>query len=265
MTDYKLNPAVCCIKGCDRPTLTLNLCNAHWRRNKMYGSPVARRRHAGMFHGLSVEERFNLQVRKVEGGCWKWRASRDRDGYGIFRSEWNGERFTKAHRFSYAFHTGERIGERIVCHRCDNPECTNPAHLFLGTTADNMADKIAKGRARVLRGEDVTHAKITEQQARAILGDPRPYAEIASDFGVSPGTVGDIKRRMSWRHLDDEAVITDHRGNARRGVSDKLTPDIIRTIRASTERGVVLAERYGVSQQSITDIRKRRSWAHVTD
>lgn len=262
MADYELDDGVCGIKGCDKPTLVLGLCNAHWRRNKLYGSPLARRSHSGMFVGLTPEQRFDRQVIRRDG-CWGWKGARDRDGYGRIRAEFDGVLYNRAHRFSYVRATGEHPGARMVLHRCDNPTCTNPDHLFLGTNAENMADKIAKGRARIPFGEDSGPAKLTEAQAQAILLDPRPYTEIASDYGVAASTVGTLKQRRSWAHLDTVAIHGNHRGRHRRGVSDKITPEIVRHIRTSDERGKDLAERYGVTQATITDIRKRRSWAHI--
>lgn len=262
MPDYLLDPNICGIKGCDRKTVALGLCVNHWRRCRKYGSPLARKSHSGMFQGLSADERYELQVIR-KPGCWGWKGARDQDGYPIFRAELGGVLYQRAHRFSCARHTGEPADGRLVCHICDNPICTNPDHLFFGTPATNMADKIAKGRARSVRGEDAGHAKITEAQARAILLDPRPYHELGQEYGLSASAIGSIKNRGSWRHLDVQAVKGGHRGNGRRGVSDKLTPNDIREIRASPEAGKALAQRFGVSQQTICGIRKRRSWKHV--
>jgi len=263
MPDYQLDPSVCCIKGCDREAAALGLCINHWRRNRQYGSPVARKSHAGMFRGLSVDERFDLQVVRRDG-CWGWRGSKDQDGYPSFRATFDGVTYNRAHRYSYVRHTGEHPGSSQVLHSCDNPTCCNPDHLFLGTCADNMADKVAKGRTRVVRGEASGRSKLSEQQARDILLDPRPYQVIAEDYSITPATVGDIKNRKSWAFVNVEPVKGSHRGNARRGVSDKLTEQDIRDIRASQDTGKAMAGRYGVSAQSICDIRKRRSWKHVT-
>lgn len=126
-----------------------------------------------------------------------------------------------------------------------------------------MADKTAKGRNRVPKGEASPHAKITEEQASAIRGDARSYTAVAADYGVSPATIGDIKSGKSWTHLTS-TVGRAKRVSPRRGKSDKITPEIVREIRAGTETGKVLAERYGISPQTITDIRKGRSWRHVT-
>lgn len=262
MTDFNLDPTVCCIKHCEKPVTALGMCVNHWRRNRLYGSPVARRTHSGMFQGLSADKRFGLQVIRRDG-CWGWRGSVDQDGYPVFRGVVAATEYRRAHRYSYALHSGEDPEGRQVLHRCDNPTCTNPDHLFLGSNADNMADKIAKGRARVARGEDSGKAILTEDQVREILADPRTYGELGAIYGVSAGTIGSIKARASWAHVDAPLVKGSNRGHARRGVSDKLTPAIIREIRASTERGRDLAARFGISPQSVTDIRKRRSWKHV--
>lgn len=255
---------VCCIKMCYKPSIALGLCVNHWRRNKKWGSPVALKTHSGQFRGMRAEERFERQVIKVEGGCWGWRGSLDNGGYAKVRYDLRGIPYTKGHRFSYALYTGHDPGPFMVCHRCDNPKCTNPDHLFLGTARDNMKDKIAKGRARIPKGDESTSAKITEAQAAAILIDARPYAVIAAEYGVASATIGDIKNRKSWRHLDI-APIKAKRISPRRGVSDKLNPDIVREIRSSPERGRDIALRFGLTQQTVCDIRKRRSWAHVTD
>lgn len=254
----------CCIKGCDAKPLALGLCSKHWRRNKLYGSPVALQKHSGMFLGLSAEDRFKMQHRVSNSGCWEWTGGKDQDGYGTFRGEVLGQMFKRAHRWSFAFHNNQEIPKgSSVCHSCDNPSCVNPAHLWLGSTLENQQDKWRKGRGGMPKMEDSQNAKITNEQALAILADPRPHSRIAADYGLSASTVSSLKNRDSWRGLGDVEVVKHKRVSPRKGVSDKITPEIVREIRGSEQTGKALADKFDITQQTVCDIRKRRSWAHI--
>lgn len=126
-----------------------------------------------MFRGMPTEDRFWINVTFEDNDCWMWHGGTDKDGYGIFQGEVNGVTYKRAHRFSYAFHNGPIKRGLVVMHQCDTPGCVNPEHLKLGTTLDNMRDKIAKGRARNTKGEDHGPAILTEEQVREILLDPQ--------------------------------------------------------------------------------------------
>lgn len=84
------------------------------------------------------------RVLKTETGCWEWQGIMHHSGYGCFKDK---GKFTYTHRASYAAFHGDASG-MFVCHRCDNPRCLNPDHLFLGTHQENMDDMKAKGRGR---------------------------------------------------------------------------------------------------------------------
>lgn len=91
----------------------------------------------------------------------------------------------------------------LVLHKCDNPSCINPDHLFLGDYVDNALDMVAKGRATRApqEGEKNNHAKLTEDQVRAIRSDMRKLSEIATDFGIGQSTASQIRTRKLWPHV----------------------------------------------------------------
>lgn len=265
MQDENGRWVLCCIKGCDAPVISLGLCVNHLRRNQKYGSPVASQMVAWRWRRLSHEERFWAQVKKSDDGCWLWQSGKDMDGYGAFKGELDGVVHMRAHRYSFALHHGPIPPGILVCHTCDTPACVRPDHLFPGSSAVNMADKMAKGRHVVRFGADRPQALLTDDQAKAILDDARPYSQIAADYGVHTQTISSLKNRVSWAHLGKEKGVKAPRVSPRKGVSDRITPEIVRLIRASKEPGKVLSARYGISVQTVSGIRNRKSWTHVTD
>ena len=92
----------------------------------------------------TLQEFYDARVVKKDG-CWAWVGRKDSNGYGLVQLG-RGLPRTGAHRVSWQLYYGEDPGKLFVCHRCDNPECTNPDHLFLGTQSDNLQDAKKKGR-----------------------------------------------------------------------------------------------------------------------
>jgi hypothetical protein len=156
-----------------------------------------------------VEPRFWAKVNKessiVRQGmtpCWIWTGGDDGrsetgEGYGKFKY---GDRYVRAHRVAYILTHGE-IGEGLsVMHRCDNPKCVNPDHLQPGTHAQNMADKVAKGRSSGWSRKP--SARLTDEQILEIYNSDKPNRQLAREFGLaSTGSVRAIKNGESHRAI----------------------------------------------------------------
>ena len=154
----------------------------------------------------TTEERFWRYARRSDNnGCWAWAGARDHNGYGYMgikvRQGKNNHTAIRAHRVSWMIHRGPIPRGMCVLHKCDNPQCTNPDHLFLGTRKDNNEDKIIKNRHCGAPGEKNSGAKLTQQQVDEIRAFPRgkpTAAEIAKRFGISKGHVNDIRCGYAW-------------------------------------------------------------------
>lgn len=144
--------------------------------------------------------------------CWPWTRTRNNAGYG--RVRFDGRKFV-AHRVAYTLTHGTIPDwpRRMVLHRCDNPPCCNPAHLFLGSGRDNVMDMARKGRRRGMqarindvrsgppRGTQNGRAKLTQEQADAIRTrhtGGEPMKALANEYGVSNGAVWFIVRNKHW-------------------------------------------------------------------
>lgn len=143
---------------------------------------------------MRLAERFWSRVERGDAdACWEWQAGRHTYGYGRISV---GGAAQYAHRLAWTLTHGDP-GELHVLHRCDNPPCCNPAHLFLGTAKDNMADKTLKRRGKVakLTPEDVV-------QVKALAKAGHSQVALGRLFGVDTTTVGGILRGRTWRLFD---------------------------------------------------------------
>lgn len=134
-------------------------------------------------------------------GCWNWGAARTARGYGKVADGQGGWRL--AHRVMWETENGAIPEGLEVCHECDNPACINPAHLFLGSHAENMSDCKKKGRSAAPRGEENPRSKLTERDVLEIRASGLTAKMLAAKHGVSDTMIRSIKAKKAWRHIAD--------------------------------------------------------------
>lgn len=140
-----------------------------------------------------LAQKFTRMYEPSKNGCWLWTGRINNDGYGAIRAP--GGRTSKvlrAHRVSYTLYKGDIPLSACVLHKCDNPACVNPDHLWLGSHTENMQDKVAKGRQS---------KKLNAEKVREIRDAGGRNEDIAKVYGVSRALVRQVKHRVIWRHV----------------------------------------------------------------
>ena len=165
--------------------------------------------------GRRIHERMSVDE---QTGCWLWHGAKTKRGYGV--AGFNG-RMRLVHREVWRISVAEIQNGKFLCHTCDNPQCINPAHCYVGTHKDNMRDMVSRGRhwamqqperaRRVfsengkrntwMKGERNHKAKLTEQQAKEIKGDKRPTKILMAEYGVGRTTIQGIRSGRRWKHV----------------------------------------------------------------
>jgi hypothetical protein len=148
-----------------------------------------------------MEQRFWSKVNKTDT-CWLWTGSLNEKGYGKI---WFNGKMVKSHRVSWVL-SGNTIPEgMVICHAsheiCGNRHCVNPAHLRVGTFADNSNDMIADGTTT--RGTKNPTSKLTEEQVRDIRANPENKTQrvLAREYGVGECQISLIVSRKRWSWL----------------------------------------------------------------
>lgn len=211
---HRLDPTVKTVKlcecGCGTPTRLapqtrsargwifgqpLRFCGGHQARASGVLPLMVQRRKE---RRPSLAIRFWNKVQKGEG-CWEWQGSTQTFGYGVV-SDGKQRRPHSAHRLAWELTHGPITDGLWVLHRCDNPPCVRPDHLFLGTPQDNSSDMVNKGRMRT--GERSPSSKLTESIVRAVRerhAAGETQESIALDYGVTRAAIGYIVRGDTWK------------------------------------------------------------------
>lgn len=178
--------------------------------------------------------------------CLEWQASRNRKGYGQVRYDGKND---GAHRVAWVLEHGPIPDGLYILHRCDNPPCVAVEHLFLGTAADNMADKMAKGRHVALSGDAHPARLHPERQPRGDAHHSRLHPE-----------------RLARGNAHGARLHPESRPRGERVRTAKLTEDNVRFIlqlRAQGWKQKRLAAEFGVNRSLISYVLARKIWAHV--
>ena len=208
----------------------------------------------------SINERFaqRFEIDKTSG-CWNWTGKANKQGYGVIAGVLNGKRYAPvgqqllAHRVSWMIFKGEIPSSElthgtVVMHICDNPRCVNPAHLTLGTQADNVRDMVKKGRKVSGTPSGVAHwlSSFKDQaDIDLICATVGKTKELAEKYGVDVCTIKRIRRRNGVVTLDADKY-----------VSKPLSKEAIEHIRSTKPGTRGLGKLYGVGKTTISNIRK---------
>jgi hypothetical protein len=206
----------CSVTGCDNKYIAKGLCSTHRKINKKYGTSTptcwcgefsqtnaGNKRFSSLCKQHFFLERFweNVKV-GLENECWEWQGSKTQAGYGNIILD---GKVHYAHRLSLEF-SGEVIPPRYhACHKCDNPSCVNPNHLFVGSPRENMLDKVSKGRQAF--GEKHPNAILTDAEIiiiRQMAEDGVFFSDIAKIFDVSESHISRIVARLVRTTLPKE-------------------------------------------------------------
>lgn len=233
---------------------------------KILASRIRNGSHTGP-DAVPVQERFWQYVERGEG-CWRWTGNVNNMGYGMIYDAARRRKIL-AHRVSWEIHYGEIPERRVLLHQCDHPWCVNPAHLALGTQADNMQDMAKKFRGNRSVFVDAKSILNVIELAKDGCG----VDSLAERFGVSVSTIYNILRGRTHGHVGDAEV-----KRARDGLVVDILPDdvarkhvlldeevqYIRTSMASGAHSAAeLAKIFCVSPMTVYNVANRRTHARV--
>lgn len=192
--------------------------------------------------------------------CWIWLGYCDRDGYGEFSIAYNNKQHVRAHRFSYEYFLGTIPENLQVCHKCDNPKCVNPNHLFLGTSQDNKNDSVNKKRHAygIHQGGAILNDNDVKQIIENILANKySSVLDISKEWNIHQSTVNNIINETRWTHVTkqfDKKILEKCRQILAHKKGRKLTNDVIIKINELRSNGYTIdniSKILGISKWSV--------------
>jgi hypothetical protein len=213
---------LCVNDGCERKATRRGLCSRCYQRAVFRGDalpPLTVQRFR-----RSLRERFEEKTKQadsirsgMETPCLLWVGYKDKSGYGrlgVGSREDGTKRNELSHRIAWVLKYGDVADDICVLHRCDNPQCVNVEHLFLGTKADNNHDMVAKGRMvfqthpeKRQRGESHFAAKLTKPIVIEIRRSNRSSLSWARQLGMAKSTIQAARNRHTWRHVQPSCLM----------------------------------------------------------
>lgn len=200
---------ICIVNNCDRKRAKNGYCYAHNKRFEEHGNPFYGKKIK--YHAKTLIDAFESRYIKGDiNKCWEWKGWKNKAGYGYF--SFDGLKHA-AHRHAYILKNGLTADGLMICHKCDNPSCVNPDHLFAGTNGDNVRDAYSKNRRKPVpvesmpRGNSCHLSKLTERDVikiKQLIQDGKGNTEIAKIYNVVHQTISCIRNNKTWKHITGE-------------------------------------------------------------
>jgi hypothetical protein len=173
---------------CERPVVGRGLCRRHYMQERRGGRLDEYR-----VRERPLKDRFLAKVKKTKD-CWLWVGHSNGYGYGLI---WRDGAAVRAHRVAFELFCGSVSADEVVCHRCDNPKCVNPLHLFKGTRLDNNRDAAAKSRTP--SGDRHWATRLSDTDISEIRNSSLRVCDLAAKYGVHQSHISKVRSGLRRR------------------------------------------------------------------
>jgi len=216
------------------------------------------------------EHKFWLRVKKDNPDlCWVWTKYKDKDGYGDFQFRFLGKKYIyRASRVSYELTNGLIPNDLIVCHKCDNPQCVNPNHLFIGTHKNNVDDKVSKNRQA--KAESSGRSKLNwflVNEMRKNYNNDTKICDLAKKHDVDGSSIRDILRGITWKDENYVPIeFEDLKFDKGHTFMRVLSEEKVKEIKILINKGLMpkeISEITGVENQKIKDIKRGVAYFNI--